>query len=78
MSLDEKQKLQLKDLLMKLEEHELQHIYDILKTNEIKYTRNNRGIFFKESNITPVILYDIYNYAVTRYNEQQMYRQINK
>lgn len=75
--LTDQEKLELKELLMKLEDHELQHIFDILKKHDVKFTKNNRGIFFKDSSTDDTILEDIHRYALTRYKEQQLYRQIN-
>jgi hypothetical protein len=74
--LSEVDKLQLKELLMKIEDHELQHIFDLLQRNNVKHTRNNRGVFFTDEDITPELLNDIYKYVRIRFNEQLMYRKI--
>ncbi len=76
-SLTLEQKKELNTIFKKLEIHELRHVYNILVTSNIKFTKTSCSILLKDTDISDDVMKDIYNYAVTRYNESIKYRQLD-
>ena len=67
------QKKKLRENLQKIEQHELIYIFDIIKKNNIKYTRNKSGIYFREDHIDIETLDFINKFVEKKLEEHSLY-----
>ena len=67
------QKRKLRDNLTKIEQHELVYIFNILKSRDIKFTKNDSGIYIREDHMDPKTMNEIYNYVEKKLEEHKLY-----
>lgn len=72
------QKKELNNIFKKLELHELQHVMNVLKENNVKITKTLNAVLFLETEIPENVLEIIYNYSVQRFSESMLYRQVEE
>ena len=76
MKLTQLQRKELNAIFKRLETHELQHIYDIIRSNDVKFTQTTNAILFLETDISDELLETVWMYSTKRHAESLKYRQL--